>query len=213
MFYETGILQETRNQFRDRFPERLDFALNTIIAIVWAEWHQTGRPDWTFCRNRLAEYPYLRWPTRYTLSPWKSIDAPCKIGCYEASPYKNWASPWKIRCFSAQIECFSVENSIFLRINQKFLRGKFDVSLYKSKVSQCKIRCFSVQIESDRKLLRGKLHSEVGDLGCPPRPTNRWNFSIMFRGKEVVLFVKTLFLPLRNGVVLLSLRQTFPRKC
>ena len=74
----------------------------------------------------------------------------------------------EIRCFSAQIECFSVENSIFLRTNQKLLRGKFDVSQYKSKVSPCKIRCFSVQIESDRKLLRRKLHSELGDLGSPP---------------------------------------------
>ena len=88
-------------------------------------------------------------------------------GNFDASPHKSNASPWKIRCFSAQIECFSVENSIFLRTNQKLLRGKFDVSQYKLKVSPCKIRCFSVQIESDRKLLRRKLHSELGDLGSP----------------------------------------------
>ena len=89
-------------------------------------------------------------------------------GKFDASPPKSNASPLKIRCFSAQIECFSVENSIFLRTNQKLLRGKFDVSQYKSKVFPCKIRCFSVQIESDRKLLHGKLHSELGDLGSPP---------------------------------------------
>ena len=98
-----------------------------------------------------------------------------------------------------------------LRTRIELLRGKFDASPHKSKVSPWKIRCFSVQIESDRKLLRGKLHSELGDLGSPPpRPTNR---EIMFRGREVVLFVKTFFLSLRNGVVLPSLRRTFSRKC
>jgi hypothetical protein len=29
-FYETGSLQETRNQFRERFPERQNLALRTI---------------------------------------------------------------------------------------------------------------------------------------------------------------------------------------
>ena len=29
-FYETGSLQETRNQFRERFPERQNLALSTI---------------------------------------------------------------------------------------------------------------------------------------------------------------------------------------
>ena len=130
-------------------------------------------------------------------------------GKLDASPHKSNASPWKIRC-SAQIECFSVENSIFLRTNQKLLGGKFDVSQCKSKVPPCKIRCFSVQIESDRNLLRGKLHSELGDLGSPP---GQQIAEIMFRGREVVLFVKTFFLSLRNGVVLPSLRRTFSRKC
>ena len=145
-------------------------------------------------------------------------------GKFDASPHKSNASPWKIRCFSAQIECFSVENSMLLRTNRMLLRGKFDISPHKSKASAwkircfsvqiesfpCKIRCFSVQIESDRKLLRGKLHSELGDLGTPP--PGQQIAGIMFRGREVVLFVKTFFLSLRNGVVLPSLRQTFSRK-
>ena len=29
-FYETGTLQEARNQFRERFPERQNLALSTI---------------------------------------------------------------------------------------------------------------------------------------------------------------------------------------
>ena len=44
-------------------------------------------------KKRLLPYSVIRWPTRDTLSPCKSIAAPCKIGCsiqtYEASPYKN----------------------------------------------------------------------------------------------------------------------------
>ena len=88
-------------------------------------------------------------------------------GKFDASPHKSNASPWKIRYFSVQIKSFCV-----------------DVSQYKSKVSPCKIRCFSVQIESDRKLLRGKLHSELGDLGSPP--PGQQIAEIMFRGREVV---------------------------
>ena len=87
---------------------------------------------------------------------------------------------------------------MFLRTNRMLLRGKFDISPYKSKASAWKIRCFSVQIESlpvqnsmllhtkiesDRKLLRGKLHRELGDLGSPGQQIAE----IMFWGREVVL--------------------------
>ena len=138
----------------------------------------------------------VRWPTRDTLSPCKSIAAPWKLTCsvhfrlfsvqiYRCSvqnrllhtnirsfSVQNRLLHTNIRSFSVQKFSFSVENSIFLRTNQTLLHEKFDVSKYKSKVFPCKIRCFSVQIESDLKLLRGKLHSELGDLGSP-RPTNR----------------------------------------
>ena len=119
---------------------------------------------------------FIRWPTRDTLSPCKSIDAPWKLTCsvyfrlfsvqiYRCSVenrllhtnirsfsvQKLSFSVESIGCFSAQIECFSVENSIFLRTNQKLPRGKFDVSQYKSKASPCKIRCFSVQNQKRSK--------------------------------------------------------------
>ena len=73
--------------------------------------------------------------------------------------------------------------TMLLRTKIELLRGKFDVSQYKSKVSPCKIRCFSVQIESDRNLLRGKLHSELGDLGSP-RPANK-SLKLCFGGGKL----------------------------
>ena len=100
----------------------------------------------------------IRWPTRDTLSPWKSIAAPWKLTCsvhfrlFSAQMYRcsvqNWLLHTNIRSFSVQKLSFSVENSMLLRTNRMLLRGKFDISRYKSKASAWKIRCFSVQIES-----------------------------------------------------------------
>ena len=122
----------------------------------------------------------VRWPTRDTLSPWKSIAAPWKLTCsmhlqlFSVQIYRcsvqNQFLYTNIRSFSVQKLSFSVENSMLLRTNRMLLRGKCDISSYKSKASAWKILCFSVQIESDRKLLRGKLHSELGYLGPPPPP-------------------------------------------
>ena len=112
-------------------------------------------------------------------------------GKFDASPHKSNASPWKIRYFFVQIKSFCVVNSMFLSANQKFSRAKFDASPYKSKA----IESFSVEIYTV---------SELGDLG-PPSPGQQIA-EIIFLGREVVLFVKTFFLSLRNGVVLLSLR-------
>ena len=141
------------------------------------------------------------WPAPCTsgCSPCKSIAAPCKIGCsiqtYEASPYKNLASS-------------SVENSIFLRTNQKLLRRRFSVQ----------IESFSVQnsmlLRTNRKRSKASPWKTTQRIGRPRIPPPGQQIAeIMFRGKEVVLFVKTFFLPLRNGVVLPSLRRTFSRKC
>ena len=120
--------------------------------------------------------------TRDTLSPCKSIAAPWKLTCsahfwlFSVQIYRcsvqNRLLHTNTRSFSVQKLGFSVENSMLLRPNRMLLRGKFDISPYKSKASAWKIQCFSVQIESfpvqNSMLLRGKLHSELGDLGSPP---------------------------------------------
>ena len=116
------------------------------------------------------------WPAPCTsgCSPCKPIAAPCKIGCsiqtYEASPYKNLAS------------C-SVENSIFLRTNQKLLRRRFSVQ----------IESFSVQnsmlLRTNRKRSKASPWKTTQRIGRPrippPRPTNRWNY-VSGEGSRVV---------------------------
>ena len=73
-FYETGSLQQTRNQFRERFPERQNLALSTIWYNVRkfeqngtslnrnkgnSGRRRTGRSaeNIQLVRNRLAERP------------------------------------------------------------------------------------------------------------------------------------------------------------
>ena len=115
----------------------------------WCEWSK-----YFFHHKKII----IRWPTRDTLSPCKSIAAPWKLTCsvhfrlfsvqiYRCSVEDRLLHS-NIRNFSVQKLSLSVENSMLLRTNRIFLRGKFDISPYKSKASAWKIRCFSVQIES-----------------------------------------------------------------
>ena len=47
-FYETGSLQETCNQFRERFPERQNLALSTI----WYNMRKFQQNDTSLNRNK-----------------------------------------------------------------------------------------------------------------------------------------------------------------
>ena len=84
---------------------------------------------------------------------------------------------------------------MFLSTNRKFPRAKFDASPYKSKA----IESFSVENYTVNWATYDPPGQQIAE--------------IMFRGREAVLFVKTFFLPLRNGVALPSLRRTFSKKC
>ena len=127
-------------------------------------WILYGGPCTIGMRFLRANLSLLRgnWPAPCIsgCSPCKPIAAPCKIGCsiqtYEASPYKNLASS-------------SVENSIFLRTNQKLLRRRFSVQ----------IESFSVQnsmlLRTNRKRSKASPWKTTQRIGRPriPPPANK----------------------------------------
>ena len=102
-----------------------------------------------------------------SLLRWKSV-APCKYtkllltkiellrGKFDASPHI--------------IECFSVENSIFLRTNQKLLRGKFDVQIESFPVQN------SMLLRTNRKRSKAspwKTTQWIGRIRIPPANKSR----------------------------------------